>query len=712
MMPRTRFASPATLAVLALALAAAAASAGCEGTMSTSCRTSSECAVGQSCVDGRCRGRGAGDDGGSGDGALDPSAFVSARIEPGAATLTSIDGAPATQAFQLFVTRADGTEIDATAIALWATGSMRLASIDAGGVLTATGVAGGVVPIVARLASGADVLTANATAEIHVARRVVGDGVDGASIDATFGAAPSLAGDPGAASIAYPLEGAVMPQNVYPPEVQWDPVGAAGDVFRVTITKPHARVIAYVAHAGDPTFRHGWLVDRDAWRAIAESDADDALRIVVDRLEVASGRVIEGAAPRTMRMARGSIYGRVYFWDLNAGRTESIDPVSAAREVVVPAPPPSSSGGRCIACHTVSRDGRWLWGVREGDNAGMSFDLTTSLAADPAPTRFPPVAAPITAGTFDPTGTRLIGQAGWSGPLLIVDATTGAQLPAVGLPGSGASFPSWSPGAGDRVAFMGNVATHPSDGHPIDGDLFVMPRTGDLEFGGATMIHDGASLAGAPEGGTTDSHPNWSPDAAYLVFQHGTRTFSFVPGSGEVPPGALYRIAPDGSGLVRLDQANGGAGASSAYWPTFAPYETSEAEGHTYHWVAFYSRRDYGNAIAGSRGLRQLWVAAIDVDAPADSDPSFVPYWLPGQATNVHNIAAYWAPEPCRTTGSSCGTSSECCSELCEEGPDGAPVCAPPPETECRRTGMTCGSDADCCAPGTCVGNRCFEPPS
>ena len=37
----------------------------------------------------------------------------------------------------------------------------------------------------------------------------------------------------------------------------------------------------------------------------------------------------------TMRLARGAVYGRVYYWVLDNGRTEDIDPITAERVEVL-----------------------------------------------------------------------------------------------------------------------------------------------------------------------------------------------------------------------------------------------------------------------------------------------------------------------------------------------------------------------------------------
>jgi hypothetical protein len=129
------------------------------------------------------------------------------------------------------------------------------------------------------------------------------------------------------------------------------------------------------------------------------------------------------------------------------------------------------------------------------------------------------------------------------------------------------------------------------------------------------------------------------------------------------------------------------------------------------YWLLFYSRRDYGNALAGTRGTgrRQIWVAAISTEPSAAADASNVPYWLPGQDTAQENASAYWAPVPCRPTGATCTSDASCCGGRCDLAA-AVPVCAPP--YECREAGETCESDADCCSTTlACAGGVCVPAP-
>ena len=74
--------------------------------------------------------------------------------------------------------------------------------------------------------------------------------------------------------------------------------------------------------------------------------------------------------------------------------------------------------------------------------------------------------------------------------------------------------------------------------------------------------------------------------------------------------------------------------------------------------------------------MQQIWVTAIRDDAAPGTDPSSVPYWLPGQNTQSANISAYWAPRACRPDGESCSVGTECCGGDCRPPAGGGdPVC-------------------------------------
>ncbi len=64
----------------------------------------------------------------------------------------------------------------------------------------------------------------------------------------------------------------------------------------------------------------------------------------------------------------------------------------------------------------------------------------------------------------------------------------------------------------------------------------------------------------------------------------------------------------------------------------------------------FYSLRDYGNALAGTKGTqrRQMWVTAIDKSKLGSRrrSPASVPYWLPDQDSATENMSAFWAVPP------------------------------------------------------------------
>jgi len=629
-------------------------------------------------------------------------------VDPPTATLVSRAGAPATQAFSVVGTFNDGTTRP-LANGTWSMPVSLAATVDLNtGVVTANGGAGGVIELTVRVPGpGGAELSATAAVTVRVERSVLVDRLVPDVIE--HFARPPVTDPARRATLRYPLDRAVIPTNLPAPDVQWEG-GAAGDFYRVLIQKPHASVSAYLQHTG-ASFGYHWAVDPEAWRALLESDPADPLVISVDRWDNAMREHVAGESI-SLRVARAVLSGTIYYWDLSNGRLMRLDALTGARSLTIANPPPrttgSADGSRCIACHTVSRDGRYLSAeLWDGDGPSATFDLTSSeLSRDPAPTVYGPRDdLRYLFSSFSPDSNYLVINRGNSMQLL--ERASGAVVPGSGLPTDHAAHPDWAPD-GMSVALVTNT----NMGWAVDftrGDLAVVPRTATTTFGALRVVHRGTTDA-APAAGAlvTDAHPTFSPDSRWIAFQHGTNSrggneTTHYPGRLEITAASA---TPDTPSLV-LANANG-SGEPDSYWPNFSPFDQGG-----YFWVAFYSRRDYGNARVGTRGTRrrQIWVAAISNRPTAGADPSQVPYWLPGQDTALDNMSAYWAPVACRMNSERCSVSSECCSGLCERGPDGMFSCTPPPPAMCRREGTTCSTTSDCCNGLMCFNRVCGRDP-
>jgi len=196
-------------------------------------------------------------------------------------------------------------------------------------------------------------------------------------------------------------------------------------------------------------------------------------------------------------------------------------------------------------------------------------------------------------------------------------------------------------------------------------------------------------------------------------------------GAGYLPTG------PDnhGSGLTSDPQATcvtetGLDDTTLSYEPTVLPVVAGG-----YAWVVFTSRRLYGNQLTATPWLswppdydthdlsvatvKKLWVAAIDLGAPAGTDPSHPAFYLPAQEILAGNSRGFWVLDPCKADGSSCESGDQCCNGYCEpNGPMQSLTCSnTQPTSMCSGVQEKCTTSTDCCdSTNRCVAGFCALP--
>jgi len=658
-------------------------------------------------------------------------AVTALAITPAASTLLVTNPmAPPTATLTAVATYADGTM--GPVGASWTIDRLDIASVGAGnGVVTPTGSTFGTAKVTA--AAGGQKAGATVTVSLKGTLNLgnVSPGDQGLLDGATMP-------DPAVTTFAYPYDATVFPRGLLPPEQQWNG-GAAGDRYSLHYTAPSFDLTVYFT--ADPPSRLTLPVSW--WNALTTSEPAADVAVELHRL---TGTNAYESAAQKWHIADADLRGVIYYWAISQGQIYAIDLSNGTRKPVFDSGPSSAlgtptplnsgsptnppwqdngAGKRCVACHSVSKDGSTLTSVFSRGQPGSTGPLGfVSLGSSSIS-----VIGDYTAnGIYDaltPDGKRAVMNAS-DKTMQLVDSTTGMAM-ASALDGqANLCDPAFSP---DGTLFALAANCDPGFGYPVEF------RTSNLVVysyaNAAPYFSNPQTLVTSTGLGDAIAFPSFSPDSKFVFFQRGSYSRAKYGDTSANPPqylhgvDDLYVVPVAGGAPIALANANdpGGVLPADSKHLDYAPTVNPIAEGG-YVWVVFTSPRDYGNEMVSPEGAppsdatyanrKQLWVTAVDANV-GTADPSHPAFWLPGQDQATANMFGYWALSPCKpTTGDggpqTCSAGFECCSGFCRNTGMG-PVCVDN-GSGCSQVGEKCTTSADCCSSGgsvQCVGGICQQ---
>ena len=557
--------------------------------------------------------------------------------------------------------------------------------------------------------------------------------------------------------LLYPYDGTVWPRGLLAPLLAWDP---GTRTFDAVMVKLHAKNFDYTGtFAANASPFLNLPIPQQVWHTLTysnEGKGDDVTVTLVFE-DISGTPTAIGPYTMTWHVAPGTLKGTVYYnsygtalvtnsgepscaqTDSNCGTkanrhgpefgaaTLAIKPGATDPVVAAGTSTPGSMSG-CRVCHSVSANGQTLV-TQHGDSYSTSsrYDLQTGMenAMSGAINVWPALA---------PDGTWYMSESG-AGIAAPGDSTTRAYsntgtimaTQPSGVPtGLQATVPVFSPdGKHFAYNFWGGTG---SDKKSLAA----------LDYDPANQVFSNARTLFTPTTGAV-SWSSFLPTNDAVVFEDelvsGNGQFGFTWKTGQ---GQLYWIDLATKTPHALDAANGIGAGGTAYLPDYAAH-TGAADAKLnyeptvnpvvsggYAWVVFTSRRLYGN-VATTSGYnsdprlydwqhvvtpKKLWVAAIDLNATAGTDPSHPAFYLPAQELLAGNSRGFWTVDPCHPDGTGCETGDECCGGYCRPGGDGGALICTMQQPMCAQEYEKCTKDSDCCGFGsgiTCINGFCSK---
>jgi len=582
-----------------------------------------------------------GDGGGNDSGVGDLDGLVSLTVEPADQTLVIQNSQPATSAYTVTGTFDDGRVEDVTQLVQLSLADGTLGSF-AAAELTTTVHKGGQTEVVAS--------AAGVTGSTGVTVRLEQTYTDPSSTvpadpAAPFGGAPDAGRAP---TLVYPNTGVVVPPNLGRLELHFLP-GTNNTLFELTFESAVLQLKVYLRCTQPLGGGCIYQPDNTVWAWIADSHRGTTPLTWRLRGTDDAGTAVGTSADFTIAFAPEDVTGGIYYWTTTHKAIMRFDFASQTQTVAEQFIGTEMTGGTCVGCHALSRDGKKMVAEAGGQNDGrlLLLDVATKTPMVPFGST-----QKSNFESWNPDGSAFVGVYADNGAtnfnLMVFDGTTGTVTETIDAGGTSTNptnHPDWSP-LGDRIAFV-NVGVKNTLQMMYNGEIRTVAKSGGAWQPAQVLVPRAA--------GKNRYYPAFAPDGTLLVFNESTCNSGNTGGecNGDTDPTAkLYAIdGVAGGPITALDAANApgvadnGATSLTNSFPKWNPFVFKRsATGGRLAWVTFSSTRRYGLRSPPGNGTL-LWMAAVDLDAPAGTDPSSAAFALPFQDIATSNHIAQWTTQ-------------------------------------------------------------------
>jgi len=609
---------------------------------------------------------------GSGGGGACIEGLTQLTLSPSTADVTLDGSAPAPSVLFAASGKVDGQTIDvATSKLSWSV--ERDDDTDPGtianGLLSPYPYAGGSVTVTATDGCATATATVDLYLDVEVGQPT--NPGDWAGTPTTTGAVPL---------IVYPSDETRFPRNLFRTLFQWRSQGYVE--FRLTFDGAASHVVVYtdgvhgLCASANPA-AGCWEVGEQVWDFIAGSNAGGTATWTVEALDPSTNPpTVRQSMPITLGFSKQDVKGAIFYWSttsagIRRGRISQQNPEDYVNGKPV-ATQYGSNAIRCVACHVVSRDGKYIAAPTESTESKGLWVYQVTPAAPPTPL-VTDIAGTDGHGfaTISPDDDFLVDA--FKGKMNQLDRATGALVTPLPLGAVKGTQPDWSP-ANDEVIFA----------------------TGDGDAPGNASLARISYSAGAWGTPTTFLTPPQGKSNLFPMFSPTSDWIAFSQGKGGHGDQTAQLFVMEKNGTTPIEMVNANRVTNNAM--TTGQYQNSQptwAPPGDLHWVAFNTQRAYG--VVKGQGTQQIWVAAVDTSKIANGiDPSYPAFRVPFQGLNEDNHRAFWTLDICddnQGSGGGGGAPPDCGQG---GGGGGGDVCS-----TILTTGAACDPLVDCCESGT-----------